>query len=344
MLRRLFLVFLTTATLAAEEATPLSEQPTPFSVWLDFAVLTKPNAEHPVFPIWFESFQAESFPATGTEPPRTSYRMRLRKLPSLQRQMLLRVYFDDASGMSPVVSAWSETGRERFTSGPLGYGVGLPTNESVVVPLDGTDYVEIQVPGDGTSVRGALASSLKDATGLQTIDFQQASRVVDPFGNLPATEPGEVDAKLFGAVRATLDPATITLSTKDAPSNAWEFELASQPLAAVVTFEILNADLNAPPLVAANDGDSAFASIHWPGLADPAFRGESRGGEAAMRFQYTGWLRAQCVMPRSVLRSGSNKIIIGLSEGSGPVAIRNVELQLKQNWEHLDYILTPPTR
>lgn len=344
MLYRSLLAILTASSLVAEEAAPLSEQPTSFSVWLDFPALAKPGAEPPALPIWFESFQPEYFPAAGAEAPKTIFRMRLRKLPSLQSEMLVRVYFDDVAGMNPMISAWSETGRERFRSAPLGSGVGLPTNESVVVPVDGTDYLEIAVPGDGTTIRGALASSLKAATVLQTIDFQSAPDVADPFENLPPTAAAEVDAKLFGRVRATLDAGTVKLSLKDAPSNAWEFELASQPLAAVVTFEILNADLNAPPVVVANESDSAFASVHWPDLADPAYRGESRGSEAAMRFQYTGWLRAQCVIPGTVLRSGLNKIIVGLSDASGPVAIRNVELQLKQNWKHLDYILTPSTR
>jgi hypothetical protein len=179
---------------------------------------------------------------------------------------------------------------------------------------------------------------------LQTIDFQSSPGVADPFGNLPSASPDEVDSKLFGRVRATLDHGTINLTRKDVPSYAWEFELAAPPLAAIVTFDILNADLNALPVVMANGGDSAFASVHWPDFADPGFRGESRGDESGMRFQYTGWLRAQCVIPSAGMRSGLNKIIIGLSEGSGPISIRNVELQLKQNWKHLDYILTPSTR
>ena len=61
------------------------------------------------------------------------------------------------------MSAWSEAGKQRFLSPPLGEGIGLPTNESMVIPLEGADYLDVEVPGDGSTIRGAFASSLKEA-------------------------------------------------------------------------------------------------------------------------------------------------------------------------------------
>jgi hypothetical protein len=142
-------------------------------------------------------------------------------------------------------------------------------------------------------------------------------------------------------VKALLDPGIVRLSQQDGTTDEWLFDLSLQPLVTIVTFEVLNADLTAPPAVIGNDGVPVFASVQWPDLADPGFRGESRPLEPSMRFQYTGWLRAQAVIPGHVLHSGLNKITIGLSEDSGPIAVRNVELQLKQNWKHFDYILSP---
>jgi hypothetical protein len=142
-------------------------------------------------------------------------------------------------------------------------------------------------------------------------------------------------------VKATLDPGIVRLTPAEAPAGDWDFDLAAEPLVSVVTFEVLNADLTAPPVIVANDGDPAFVHIHWPDLADPAYRGEGRGAEPRMRFQYTGWLRAQAVLPAGTLKPGSNKITVSLSENSGSIGVRNVELQLKQNWKHFDYILTP---
>ncbi len=181
------------AMATAQEAGVLAEPPTPFSVWLDLHLLSKPGAAKPALPIWFESFQNEPVAAKDGEPPMTVYRLRLRRMPSLHREILLRVLFDDIAGMQPVVTAWTESGRELFRSATLGVGAGLPTSESLVVPLEGADYVDIDVPGDGSSIRGVLASSLKDVTTRQTLDFQAATEVQDPFGNLargPALRAG----------------------------------------------------------------------------------------------------------------------------------------------------------
>jgi hypothetical protein len=55
-------------------------------------------------------------------------------------------------------------------------------------------------------------------------------------------------------------------------------------------------------------------------------------------------VRAQFVVPGNVLRSGINAVNISLAADSGTIAIRNVELQLKHNWKHFDYILTPASK
>ena len=326
---------------AAEESAPIAEQPVPFSVWLDFNSLAKANAPLPALPIWFQSLQSEAVPANGDTPPKTLFRLRLRRLPDLHHEMLFRVFFDDLPDMQPVISAWSEAGKERFRTTLPGSGTGLPTHESIILPVEGTDYVDIEVPGDGSSIRGAFASSLKDAPTRQTTDFAPTPELTDPFGNITSAPAEDSDSKLFGRIKAVLDPGVVSLSLKAKTAETWEFDLAAQPLIAVVSFDVLNADTGAAPVVTVNEGDPAFASIHWPDLADPAYRGESRSLEQGMRFQYTGWLHAQAIISGKVLRSGLNKITIGLSEGSSSIAVRNVELQLKHNWKHFDYILSP---
>ena len=343
-LRSLLTLACAAALATAQESSVMTEQPTSFSVWLDLNVLARPGAPKPALPIWFESFQNEPVAAKDGEPPRTVYRLRLRRMPSLHRDLLLRVFFDDLTGMQPAVSAWTESGRSLFQGEPMGLGAGLPTNDSVIVPLDGADYVDVIVPGNGSNLRGVLASSLKDVTAKQTIDFHAAAEVQDPFGNFPASQPAEQDSKLFGRVKATVDKEVVRLSRKGDASAQWQFDLAGQPLAAVVTFEVLNADLAAPPVVSVNDGQAGFAGIHWPDLSDPGFRGESRPLEPAMRFQFTGWVRAQFVIPGNLLHSGLNAVNIALGGDSGAIAVRNVELQLKHNWKHFDYILTPASK
>lgn len=324
-----------------EESLPLAEEITPFSVWLDFNVLARPDAEHPALPVWFESFQELRESGSASAPPTTTFRLRLRRMPTLHRELLLRLYFDDLPEMQPTVTAWSEAGRQRFSSDTLGHGLALSTSESMVIPLEGADYIDLQVAGDGSSIRGAFLSSLKSATVLQTNDFQAPTDVADPFGAAAPMVPDDQDKKLFGRVKALLDRGIVRLSPQDGVSSEWQFRLAQQSLITVVTFEVLNADLTAPPVVIANDGEPVAASVQWPDLADPGFRGEGRPLEPSMRFQYTGWLKAQAVIAGHQLQGGLNKITIGLSEDSGPIAVRNVELQLKQNWKHFDYKLSP---
>ena len=117
------------------------------------------------------------------------------------------------------------------------------------------------------------------------------------------------------------DTGVVNLSRKGESAAQWQFQLAGQPLTAVVTFEVLNADLAAPPVVSANDGPGGFASVHWPDLSDPGFRGESRPLEPAMRFQFTGWVRAQFVIPGNLLHAldspGGQRLIEGPLDDSG---------------------------
>ena len=148
----------------------------------------------------------------------------------------------------------------------------------------------------------------------------------------------EEDRKLYGRIQAVLEPGVIRLMPGDHSHEVFELDLAAEPLAAVLNFEVVNADISSPPMISVNDEAPVAAQVHWPDLADPGYRGEARGDEAHLRFQYTGWLPAQLAIPAGTLRPGLNKIVVGLSDSSGPVAIRNVELQLKQNWKHFDYI------
>ena len=37
-------------------------------------------------------------------------------------------------------------------SAPLGQGLGLPSSETLAVPMDGADYLEFAAPGDGYAV------------------------------------------------------------------------------------------------------------------------------------------------------------------------------------------------
>jgi hypothetical protein len=74
-------------------------------------------------------------------------------------------------------------------------------------------------------------------------------------------------------------------------------------------------------------------------LADPGYRGEMESLVRKMRFQYTGWLRAQKIVPVNNLKVGTNDVIVLAGPGTSTSAIRGTQIQLKYLWEKSDYLL-----
>jgi len=331
------MAFLWTATTRAQDAL---QQPTPFSVWLDFRALSAANPPKLSLPIWFESLTSNTTPASAKTPETTVFRLLFRQIGAVNSEILLRLFFDDIQNAGPTVTGWTETGANIFQRGPLGDGLGLPTSEKLILPMTGVDYVEITVTGDGSSVRGAFLASMKQAPGNHPIDYPPASTTSDAFDNLPPSAPNTADSNLFGRVKATIDAGTMKLTPGTAGSGSWQFELQSPPLLAVVTFEILDVDAMAPPEIVVNNQPLGPATVHMPDLADPAYLGRVRALDSNMHFRYTGWLRAQKVIPASALQASLNTVVIQLSKESGPVAVRTVELQLKYNAPSLDYTIS----
>ena len=255
--------------------------------------------------------------------------MRLRRLGHLNSQLQFRLFFDDEPGRMPRVSAWTETGVVRFESPALGQGLGLPTSEALVIPIADADYLDVEVPGDGSTLRGAFLSTLRKADTLQAFDFAPPSGVTDPFHNLPTLHSARDDSYLYGRVKATLDAGVFLLVPKTVPTQTLEFELSTQPQLAVLSCEILNADPLYPLELTFNNQPVGPVAIHLPDLADPGFQGSARPYNRDVRFQYTGWLRCQRVVPGSMLQAGLNRLEVEVNVNSAPVAIRGVELQLK---------------
>ena len=324
-------------------AQELREQPSPFSVWLDFHALASSSPPRISLPIWLASLGTERTAARDDAPAQTIYRLHFRRVGDLNSSLQLRLFFDDQTGTAPTVSAWSETGAARFARGPFGTGLGLPTSENLTLPMDGVDYVDITTFGDGSNIRGVFLASLKRAETQHALDYAPPAEVADAFDNLPPAALNADDYTLYGRVKASLDPGVMKFTPQETPTGSWEFELQSPPLTAFVTFEILNADALAPLEITVNDRPLGPVSVHQPDLADPAYIGLVRPLEPDMRFRYAGWLRAQKAIPGSALRAGLNKVVLRLSRDSSPLAVRTVELQLKYNSPALDYNLAPNT-
>ena len=60
-----------------------------------------------------------------------------------------------------------------------------------------------------------------------------------------------------------------------------------------------------------------------------------------MQFQYTGWVRAQKIVPASILKAGDNDVIILAGTGTSASAVRETQIQLKYLWDKSDYLLEP---
>jgi hypothetical protein len=327
------------ATVAS--AQELREQPTPFSTWLDFQTIGSAHAPRQALPIWLESVQKITEPVNSPSPQKTTVRIRLRRFGQLNNQLQVRLFFTDKPDANPVVTGWSETGTEQFRSLPLGDGLNLPTSETVIVPGQNLDYLDIATPGDGANLRGAFVATLKKSEILHALDFAEPAGIDDPFGNLPKADPADDDSFLYGRVKAAIDPGATTLSPTGTPELTWQFEIEAIPLLAVASLEILDADPLSPPEFIVNDRPLGPVAIRLPDLADPAYQATVRPLARDTRFQYNGWLRGQVAIPGGALRAGLNKIVLRLNSQSGPVAIRAVELQLKYHWQHLDYKLVP---
>ena len=323
------------------DAQELRIQPIPCSVYLDFPSAFQKDVSPLSLPIWMESFRATSTPATETAPEKTNFRIRLRRMGQLNSEIQMRLYFDDRPGFAPQVSGWTETGKQLYTAPALGHGLNLPGAETLNITVADLDYIDVDVPGDGSTVRRAFLTTLKNAVSRQALDFEMAPSVADPFSAPNAAEPGIDDRYLFGRVKATIATETFKLTPTETPRSTLEFELNTAPLMAVVSFEVLNADPVYPPELSVNNLPQGRVSMLLPDLADPGYRGTTKALETGIHFNYSGWVRCQQVIPGTALQGGLNSLVLELNAQSGPIGIRAVEIELKHAWKQADYPSAP---
>jgi hypothetical protein len=274
----------------------------------------------------------------------TTVQIQMRNLQSLNSQMQLRLFFEDVPGASPTIVGVAQDGSEVVSKGPLGSGLGLSTSESLIFGTANVSAVQIRVPGDGSNLRGVFLVVLRSDAIQHALDFALPTNLIEAFDRgTPLVAPTD-DMTLFGRVKATVDSGVTKLAADSNPTATWEFEMQTVPLLAVLTFEVLDVDAQAPPEVMMNDHPLGPVNVALPDLADPAYVGLVRALETGMRFRYSGWLRAQKVIPASALLPGTNRFVVELpANAAGAIAVRSLSLQLKYNWKSLDYSLAPTT-
>ena len=353
-------------------AQQLRTTPTPLTAWLDLRPAA-PDAAPQTAPSWIEAFEfvpskvsaggvanvsakitaptterEADLPVDAPAPAEAAtgisvYRVRLHRPAAGVSDLQVRIFYDDrTSGGRPYLTVWNELGSELMRSDPLGQGLGLPSSDTMLVPMAGADYLEIAAPGDGSQVRAVFLCWLEKGEVQRPADFAAKETMAEAFGAQPPARTPKDDLYQYGVVTARLQGGKPSvLNTTDTPAVAYEFQLERQPLVAIVSYEVLGATLGAAPTVAVNADAPAASEVQLPDLADPAFQGQTRAGQTGMGFRYTGWVRAQKVIPGASLVAGLNRLTLALSNGSDSVAVRSIQIQLKYNWEKLDYTLPP---
>jgi hypothetical protein len=308
------------------------------NAWIDLRQNAKPGAVQNV-PDWVEAVTFN--PADSQTDSASIFRIRLARPAGRSAILFFRLFFNDRTAARPEIVAWDESGSQVVRSGPLGAGIDLETSESVMIPMHGMTTIDVQVPGDGSSVRGAYLEWMISSELAHAASVGSQDAVPQPFATtLPLHVPSQ-DSEEFGTVTASLSADSARIGPTLSEGTVFEFGIESQPLLALVTFEIASPRIESPPEVIANGVNVGPASLVMPGLADPGYRGEMHALVSQMQFHYTGWLRAQKIVPASALHIGTNDIAIVNGPEATTAVIRATQVQLKYLWDKSDYILKP---
>jgi hypothetical protein len=310
------------------------------NAWIDLRQNAKPGAVQSV-PDWVEAVTFIPADAQTNAAATSVFRIRLARPGGRASVLFFRLFFNDQTSARPQIVAWDESGSQLLRSGPLGTGIDLESSESVMIPMRGITTIDVEVPGDGNSVRGAYLEWMSSSEMAHPPSTGSQDVVPEPFAATLALHAPAQDSEEFGTVTASLSADLIRIGSTSSETAVFEFGLESQPLLALVTFEIASPRIDSPPEVIANGENVGPASLVMPGLADPGYRGEMHAIVSQMQFQYTGWLRAQKIVPASALHAGTNNIAIINGRNAASAVIRATQIQLKYLWDKSDYILKP---
>jgi len=306
--------------------TDATQQPIPESAWLDLRQNAPQNSKTQNAPVWVEALTLLPTETTERAPMSKSvFRIRVRQ-PSPDYQVLFfRLFFDDKPDQQPELIAWDESGTHVLRSGTLGAGMNLPSSDSVLIPMTGASSIDIDW--------------MTSSEVVHPVNAEHRDVIPEPFSSVPTLHAPPDDVENFGTVTATLESETIRINAQTQESAAFQFPIEAQPLTALLTFEIANPRIDAPPEIYLNGQDIGPASLTLPDLGDPAYRGEVEPLSTQMRFNYTGWVRAQKIVPAGSLKGGTNDLVVVNGAETGASAIRATQIQLKYIWDKSDYLL-----
>jgi len=309
------------------------------SAWIDLRQTVVANSKAQVAPTWVESVTLVPPPTASTPEAKTVFRIRVSR-PRIDFQVLMfRLFFEDKKDAQPELVAWDESGSQILRSGTLGSGLNLSSSDTVIIPIVNVSAIDVEVPGDGSTVRGAYLDWMTSSEVVHPVNAEHRDVIPEPFAAAAPLHAPAADTELFGTVTATLASETLPIGPSVQQGAAFQFGIESAPLMALISFEVASPKVDAPPEVYLNGEDVGPVNLALPDLADPGYRGEAASLIKEMQFQYTGWMRAQKLVPVSLLKTGTNDLLILSGAGTSTSAIRATQIQLKYLWDKSDYIL-----
>src|SRR2546429_7044355 len=327
--------------LAQKESTATAESVTE-NAWIDLRQHPAANSRPESSSSWVEAVTMARTVEINGASAKSVFLFRVAQPPGDYQVLFFRLFFDDKPDARPQLVAWNELGTQVLRSGELGSGVGLSSSDSVMIPMSGISTLDIEVPGDGKTIRGAFLDWMTSSEVVHPLNAEHRDIIPEPFSSLPPLHSPEQDLENFGTVTATLASETIGIGPDAQHGAEFQFGIESQPLLALLTFEVASPRIDSPPEAYVNGEDVGPATLTLPELADSGYRGQMESLLKEMRFQYAGWLRAQKLIPVTNLKVGTNDVTI-LSGGATPTsAIRGTQIQLKYLWEKSDYLLQTP--
>src|SRR5881398_607603 len=289
----------------------INAQPFPESAWLDLRQNAPRNSKTQNAPAWVEALTllpGEAMEGGGTS--KSIFRIRVAQPSPDYHVLFFRLFFDDKPNQQPELIAWDESGTHILRSGALGVGMNLPSSDSVLIPMTGASAIDIEVPGDGKTIRAAYLDWMTSSEVVHPVNTEHRDMIPEPFSSLPGLHAPPEDVENFGTVTATLGADSIHIDAQTQESAVFQFPIETQPLTALLTFEIVNPRIDVPPEVYLNGQNVGPVAFTLPDLGDPGYRGESEPLTTEMHFHYTGWLRAQKIVPATILKVGANDLVI----------------------------------
>src|SRR5207247_10106413 len=100
------------------------------------------------------------------------------------------------------------------------------------------------------------------------VNAEHRAMIPEPFSSMPQLRAPAEDVEQFGTVTATLAAETVRFGSQIQQGAAFQFSIETQPLAALLTFEIVSPRIAAAPELYLHGQDIRPATLALPHRAD----------------------------------------------------------------------------